>query len=577
MTPGPKYSKALFFVSLAGLGFFFFIGFGLGQRFSLTDLERGVPVFFLFVTLVFSALTITVAGGRYLAERIARKTELERNKMRGLFQRAPAAIGIFEGPDLIRTFSNDVVSRIYRGKRIVGLPLSATVNSTPEAQYAFEQMKRVYETGVPVIEPETRFNVDWTGSGQIEERYLSTYLQPTYDRKGKVDGVITFALDVTQHVTARESAHRAQQQQRASERKFSAIYENAPFAICLVSTADMKIADANPAFVSLFEYSREEILGRTSVEIGMHGGDLEARNRIAEEYSRTGSVRNAENQVRTKSGRSVSVTNNLETVEIEGLKYILVTLEDITLRKRAENELKRAIHARDEFLSVASHELRTPLTSLKLQTQAFQLDLSRAETQAYSAERVEKLVRTTERQVDRLARLVDDMLDVSRIQTGRLSIHPELVELCQLVADVVDRLSSELTAACGVLPKTFLPEAVTGRWDRLRIEQVFINLLNNAMRYGKGTPIEVRVEIKDSQVRLCVTDSGIGISKQDQEKIFDRYERAIHPDEVSGLGLGLFISRQIAEAHGGKIRVESELGKGSTFLVELPLDYNHVT
>ena len=243
---------------------------------------------------------------------------------------------------------------------------------------------------------------------------------------------------------------------------------------------------------------------------------------------------------------------------------------DVTEKNKNEQALREAIRARDEFLSVASHELKTPLTSLKLQAQLRSRNLEKGNISAFTQEQLNKMVVTDARQIDRLIHLVDDMLDISRINTGKLSIRREQLDLCELTREVLDRFQNQLestgstvTLDCGT--------AVTGNWDRFRLEQVLVNLFTNAMKYGAGTPIQITVSRMGALALLTVRDQGIGIAQENHDRIFQRFERAVSANQVSGLGLGLYIVRQIVEMHGGTIEVESELGKGSTFKVTLPL------
>ncbi|MEW6056265.1 MAG: PAS domain S-box protein [Bdellovibrionota bacterium] len=231
----------------------------------------------------------------------------------------------------------------------------------------------------------------------------------------------------------------------------------------------------------------------------------------------------------------------------------------------------KAIQARDDFMSVASHELKTPLTSLKLQTQIRQREISKGNLRRFTPEKLPLLVSEDDKQISRLIRLVDDMLDVSRIQTGKLSLSAEEFDLCDMIQDVLTRLSPQLEAkGCQV---TFEAKCVAvGHWDRYRIEQVFINLLTNALKYGVGKPISVNVSAGGGVAHFSVSDHGIGIAEDDQARIFGRFERAVSVNSISGLGVGLYISKRIVEAHGGRIYVQSELGKGSIFTVELPTD-----
>jgi PAS domain S-box-containing protein len=246
------------------------------------------------------------------------------------------------------------------------------------------------------------------------------------------------------------------------------------------------------------------------------------------------------------------------------------TNTDITAQLEAETLLKEALRARDEFLSIASHELRTPLTSLKLQLQMTRRRIERGDPRAYEPQQVSKLVEQSDRQLERLGRLIEDMLDIARIRTGRLIIEPGRLDAVVLTREVLERLGPHLAEA-GTPVTLEAPEQLEAEWDRFRIEQVLTNLLTNAMRYGDRKPVTVTLRSLDGSVLLSVKDQGLGVAKESQERIFNRFERAISANDVSGLGLGLFICRQLVEAHGGRIWVESEgPGQGSTFFVALP-------
>ncbi len=249
---------------------------------------------------------------------------------------------------------------------------------------------------------------------------------------------------------------------------------------------------------------------------------------------------------------------------------ISVYFRDVSERKRSEQALEEAIRARDEFLSIASHELKTPLTTMRLQTQMRQRSLKKGDLSVFSPEKLTKSLDSDSRQLDRLTRLIDDMLDISRINTGTLTFRRANVDLCQLVKDVLERLQDQL-AAIGCATHLESNGPVVGFWDGFRIEQVISNLLTNAMRYGKGKPISLSVGLTDGRATLSIRDQGVGIKEEDQERIFRRFERAVSASEISGLGLGLYIARTIAEMHGGTIRVSSMPGHGATFTVELLL------
>jgi signal transduction histidine kinase len=251
---------------------------------------------------------------------------------------------------------------------------------------------------------------------------------------------------------------------------------------------------------------------------------------------------------------------SLEDVELgEDLaRLVSSAIEASRLYRRAQE----AVSARDEFLSIASHELKTPLTSLVLHTDSLRTAVRRG-TLDQAAGKVE-LIR---RSVDRLSRLVASLLDISRISSGRLDLEVEEVDLADVAREVVARFDEEaVRAGCTLLLQA---EPVKGRWDRMRLDQVITNLLSNAVKYGPGKPVVVRVEPDGDRGVLSVRDHGIGISDEDQRRIFQRFERAVSKRNYGGFGLGLWIVRQIVEGLGGIVRVESAPGAGSVFTVEL--------
>lgn len=228
--------------------------------------------------------------------------------------------------------------------------------------------------------------------------------------------------------------------------------------------------------------------------------------------------------------------------------------------------LRAALRSRDTFLAIAGHELKSPVTALLLQAESWR-------------HRLAKRVMPTDMQRDgwqrqiqhlqRLIGLVDGLLDVSRLSHGQLRLHRTDVDFAEVVADVISRLQDAATrAACPV--RVDVPQAVHGQWDRLRLEQVVENLLSNAFKYGAGQPIDVVLRQEDELAVLRVQDHGAGISAADQKRIFECYERAEDTSHIGGLGLGLWIVRQIVEANGGDVQVHSEHGQGAQFVVSLP-------
>jgi PAS domain S-box-containing protein len=253
----------------------------------------------------------------------------------------------------------------------------------------------------------------------------------------------------------------------------------------------------------------------------------------------------------------------------------LETAEDLAHRValavdngRLYREVQQAVRVREEFLQVASHELKTPLTPLSLKLQM----LARA-AETFPKERFPKLGGDVEmmlQQVKRLSSLMDELLDVSRINSGRFMLTLEVVDLSTLVRDTMARFEPEALRLGGRMDAD-IPESLVGVWDRQRLEQVMTNLLSNALKYGGGRPIHVRVREEAGLARVVVRDQGIGIAREWLPRIFEKFERAVSERHYGGLGLGLYITKQIVEALGGTIRAESAPDQGSTFTVELPL------
>jgi signal transduction histidine kinase len=234
------------------------------------------------------------------------------------------------------------------------------------------------------------------------------------------------------------------------------------------------------------------------------------------------------------------------------------------LRRRAE-ELEAALKVRDELLSVAAHELKTPLGAMRLYVDEL---LRLLQQGTLTAEQLAKRLQQAQQQVERLDTLLDNLLDFSRVRSGRLSLVLEPIELGSLAAGVCERLRPAF-AREGRTLDVYAPEPVRGDWDRLRLEQVLTNLISNALKHARRSPVKVSVlTLADGRASLAVADQGPGIRQDERERIFERFMQL--PSTGGGLGLGLWIVSQIVQALGGEIRIESEPGAGACFIVDLP-------
>ena len=264
------------------------------------------------------------------------------------------------------------------------------------------------------------------------------------------------------------------------------------------------------------------------------------------------------------SGVCLPTQFSLNPVDLEGRPSIGVIVTDLSERKRQE-EAEAAVRMRDEFLAIASHELRTPLSTLVLR-----LGLLDRHAEAGDLDQVKSSVSRAKDQTERMRRLVDRLLDVSQLASGRLQLELEHGDLGEVVKEAVERFSED---ASNAEVRTSFERARRNhaRVDRFRLDEAIGNVISNAIKYGAGKPVDVELKAKDGKATLVVQDRGIGIPVEDLSRIFGRFERTTISHNYGGLGLGLYIAKQVIEQHDGSIRAESRSGGGARIVIELPL------
>ncbi|WP_408097803.1 ATP-binding protein [Peredibacter sp. HCB2-198] len=364
--------------------------------------------------------------------------------------------------------------------------------------------------------------------------------------------------------------------------QMSSVLENALDAVVAMNT-DGLIIEWNHQAEIIFGWKREEVINQKMSETIIPHRYREAHEKGLKQFliTKQGPVINNRLELTAlrKDGMEIPIELSVTYLADSQQTCFYAFLRDITERinfRRSlienQKELQSALKNRDEFVSITSHELKNPLSVLAMKSQIFRRNLSKDEAGALTKENVEKFINHVDDQISKLTRLVEEMLDVSRIRTGKLMIEWSEFEMIGLVRDLLDKMREQfLLAHCGVPQLKANVKEILGTWDKLRIEQVLMNLFTNVIRYASGRPFEVGLDLIDSKVLIYVKDQGPGITEEKRDKIFDPFERASDPSEVKSLGLGLYISKKIIEAQDGKIWVESEAGKGSTFYVELPV------
>jgi signal transduction histidine kinase len=481
---------------------------------------------------------------------------------------------LFWGPELIQFYNDGYLPSIGNGKHPSAMGQRGP-ECWPEIWHELEpQIRAVMTRG------EASWNEDQLlpiyRHGRLEDTYWTYSYSPVFDEDGSVAGTLVVSSETTAKVLNQREVERRRREAELSREELNGIFRQTPLPMCILSGPDHVFTLANPRYQELVG---REVLGRpftecfSDEEIALY---LPQVNRVLE-TGEPALQREALLQLKDAQGhvedRYIDVGYHPYRDAAGVPRGVLVLIQDVTepvlARRRKERmteELQAAVRARDEFLSLASHELRTPLTGMKLR-----LEIARRSLQRGGA--TEGLLGYLEQSgqgLTRLTRLVEDMLDISRIQSGKLQLRLERVDLAALVRETVERFAPQLAEAA-IAYRVEAPAAVELEVDRFRIEQVLLNLLTNAIRYAPGAPLQVSVLTAPSSATLVFEDSGPGIAREHHARVFERYERLNPGDHGGGLGLGLFIAQEIVRAHGGHIHLDSEPGRGTRFAIELPL------
>jgi PAS domain S-box-containing protein len=481
------------------------------------------------------------------------------------------------------------------GKRLKGYEAHEVIGSHFSRFYTERDIERNH----PAFELEQAASI-----GKYEEEgwrvrkdgttfWASVIITALKDEQGKLRGFAKVTRDLTQKKLAEDKL-------RLSEERMRLMIEGVMDYAIIMLDPQGSVTSWNEGAKRIKGYEASEILGKHFTKFYSEE-DIASGKPMVElkEAEKLGRFEDSGWRIRKDGG---SFWANVIITAIRGKDDKLIgfakVTRDLTERKKAEDDLKEAhnllekrveertnelrlakdealyaVRARDEFLSIASHELKTPLTSMKLQAQVRKRNIVKGNMDAFATDKLTRMIHDDEKQINRLSRLVDDMLDISRLTTGKFTFEIEETNLNTLIYDILTRFAPQLEAAG--TPVTVIASAqVVGLWDRYRIEQVISNLITNAMRYGARKPITINVSVNENRARLVVQDQGIGIEEKDQARIFQQYERAVSANAVSGLGLGLYIVKEIIESHEGTISVFSSLGQGASFIVELPLSFN---
>jgi PAS domain S-box-containing protein len=327
----------------------------------------------------------------------------------------------------------------------------------------------------------------------------------------------------------------------------------------------------SPEMLVLWGISPSEFHGkRADLQCKVHPDDVDKMKAAINEAIRSRSVYDMEYRIHPRAGETrwfrsrgrITFDNNKLPVRFSGVVF------DITSKREKEEQLANVRKDTERFIMVAGHELKTPLTGLQLQLQVMEAELKEKFPRALEDPRVFGSISRQKEQIWRLVRIIDNICEHSQISSHEFSIQREDLDLVEFLSQLIQRFIT-LSTTNHNIHYSFHPKVqrLYGKWDRGRIEHAVLNLLSNALRFGHRGPISIAIDCVDNQAHISVRDSGPGISQEEQRKIFDA---GYAYSNLSGMGLGLYITEQIVRSHGGRIVVNSCAGEGSEFTIVLP-------
>jgi PAS domain S-box-containing protein len=379
-------------------------------------------------------------------------------------------------------------------------------------------------------------------------------------------------IDITVRKRAEEELRQSEARLRESEARFSVAFRASPVLVTISRVRDAKFIEANDAFVRWIGVSRDQIVGHDSTELDLWI-NLDDRKKFLTDLRRHGSVREVECQLRSQRGSLHTMLLSADLIEINREPHMLVSGLDITQRKKAESELLRTLarekdlgQLRSKFVSMVSHEFRTPLAVIQSSAEILDEYLDQLEP----AERQDHL-RSIRKNTRRMAALMEETLLIGSFEAGKMEFKPALLELRPFVQRLVDEILSATKRKCPIeFLLTGIPTMVSA--DERLLRHIFTNLLTNAVKYSDPErPVRFEIARVNADIVCTICDHGIGIPDADLEWLFNAFHRGCNVGDRPGTGLGLVIVKRCVDLHGGRIKVDSRVGDGTSVTLRLPL------
>jgi PAS domain S-box-containing protein len=573
-------------------------GHQLLQALREDERTRGIPVIFLsarageearveglsagaddYLAKPFSARELLARVGTHLElSRLRRNAERSRARLYAQFMQAPVPVCAFIGPDLVYDLANPQYERMVGRTGIVGKPLREALPEVPEDAPIIRTLHQVYTSGEPYTAEEYLVPLDVQGDGAVEDHFFKFTAQPMRDAAGQVFGVIAVAVDVTAQVRARREVE-------AAGKLLETVVHQMPAGVIIAEAPSGRTLLANERVRSILGHEAlpTRQIGDFSAYTAVHPDGTPF---AASEYALTRALRGQavfDEEilfVRPDGSRRILSASASPVHDSAGRIIAAVNaFSDITDRKRTEEQNRQLLvrerearaeaevanRSKDEFLAMLGHELRNPLAPIVTALQLMELR---------GDETLQRERTIIERQVRHLTRLVDDLLDVSRITRGKIDLKRERIEISEIVAKAIEMASPLIEQRQQNLQVDLPRRGLAVEADAVRMAQVVANLLNNAAKYTEphGT-LAIGARLEGEAVVLWVRDTGIGLSPEMLPRVFDLFvqERQALDRSQGGLGLGLAIVKTLTELHGGTVEAHSEgHGRGSEFVVRLP-------
>lgn len=507
------------------------------------------------------------------SRRLMEKFRLERERLKEVFERSPAFMAVLRGRDHIFERVNDRYYDLLGQRDFIGKPLRDVVPEIIDQGY-LDLLDQVYQTGEPFVGSGIQVMLRKAPNDALEEKNIELIYEPLRSTTGSVTGILIHGVDLTERKRAEDRLAVVMQDSERSRRLYATILATIPDFVYIFDL-NFRFTYANDALLTMWGKTWDEAIGKNCLELGYPAWHAAKHDRELREVLATGKPIQDEVPFIGTHGLRIYDYIFVPVFGVEGeIEAIIGTTRDVTERKQMEQELQtraeelsEADRKKDEFIALLAHELRNPLAPVRNGLRILEL----AESDPHTMAQVRAMM---ERQLTHMVRLIDDLLDVSRMNRNKLNLQKRRITLEDVINNAVEATRPALEAAQHTLTVALPHEPIFLDADLTRLAQVFSNLLSNSIKYTKpGGQIWLTAVWDNGQLDVEVRDTGIGIPAASLPKVFDMFSQVpSNSDHCSdGLGIGLALVKVLVEMHQGSVQAYSDgPGQGSSFRVKLP-------